>query len=139
MQQSRSISTVGTGDEFDVSKPVVTTEQLARYAGASGDFNRIHYDQDFAREAGLGGVIAHGMLTMGFLAQAVTDWAGRGAVVRAIRSKFHAPVRPGDVVAFHGRVTACAAADRKCDLDLTGQVGDRIVISGAATVILPDA
>ena len=49
--------------------------QLTKYAGASGDFNPIHQDDAFARAAGMGGVFAHGMLSMGFVAQSVTDWA----------------------------------------------------------------
>ena len=54
--------------------------QLTRYAGASLDFNPIHQDDEFARAAGMGGVFAHGMLSMGFVAQALTDWAGAGSV-----------------------------------------------------------
>ena len=54
--------------------------QLTRYAGASGDFNPIHQDDEFAKAAGMGGVFAHGMLSMGFVAQSLTDWAGAGSV-----------------------------------------------------------
>lgn len=92
------------GDRFTLVKDPVTTVQLVMYAGASGDFNRIHYDLPYAEEAGLGGVIAHGMLTMGFAAQAVTDWAGPGAVVRDLSARFLIPVRPGDRVTVEGRV-----------------------------------
>ena len=56
-----------------------TARQLVQYAGASGDFYEIHYDQDFARSTGLPGVILHGLLKAAFLAQLVTDWAGPGA------------------------------------------------------------
>lgn len=92
------------GDRFTLVKDPVTTVQLVMYAGASGDFNRIHYDLPYAQEAGLGGVIAHGMLTMGFAAQAVTDWAGPGAFVRDLSARFLIPVRPGDRVTVEGRV-----------------------------------
>lgn len=92
------------GDRFTLVKDPVTTVQLVMYAGASGDFNRIHYDLPYAEEAGLGGVIAHGMLTMGFAAQAVTDWAGPGVVVRDLSARFLIPVRPGDRVTVEGRV-----------------------------------
>jgi len=57
-------------------KPPIQQIQLTRYAGASGDFNPIHQDDAFAKAAGMGGVFAHGMLSMGFVAQSVTDWVG---------------------------------------------------------------
>ena len=56
------------GETFSIRRGPITTTQLVMYAGASGDFNRIHYDHPFAVQKGLGGVIAHGMLTMAFAA-----------------------------------------------------------------------
>ncbi len=58
-----------------------TRDTLVRYAGASGDFNPIHYNDAFAESVGLPGVIAHGMLTMGTAASVVEEWAGPGNVV----------------------------------------------------------
>ena len=58
-----------------LTKPPLTTRQLVQYAGASGDFNRIHYDEPFAKAGGFPTVIAHGMLSMGFFGQLVGDWA----------------------------------------------------------------
>src|SRR5688572_25099903 len=84
--------------------------QLTRYAGASGDFNPIHQDPEFARAAGMGGVFAHGMLSMGFVAQAVTDWAGAGSV-RKIGVRFAALVRLNDTVTCRGRVLAATQKD----------------------------
>jgi len=70
---------VTVGDELPrLVKGPIEQIQLTRYAGASGDFNPIHQDEAFARAAGMGGVFAHGMLSMGFVAQAITDWGGRG-------------------------------------------------------------
>ena len=60
----------------------LTREQLVRYAGASGDFNPIHYSDHFATALGLPGVIAHGMLTMGTALRVVTDWVGDPAASR---------------------------------------------------------
>jgi len=54
----------------------LTRDTLVRYAGASGDFNPIHYRDDVATSVGLPGVLAHGMLTMGFAVQPVVDWLG---------------------------------------------------------------
>lgn len=137
-RQKRTFASVNENDTFTHEKEQVTTLQLAMYAGASGDFNLIHYDHHFAVEAGLGGVIAHGMLTMGSLTQAVTDWAGAGALVKDIRSRFVSIVRPGEQVTFKGVVTGKGAGGT-CDLDIDGFVGDRRVITGSAVVSLPNA
>ena len=70
-------------------KPPIQQIQLTRYAGASGDFNPIHQDDAFAKAAGMGGIFAHGMLSMGFVAQSVTDWVGSTAArpsARRVRS-----------------------------------------------------
>src|SRR5688572_20514673 len=85
-----------------LSKGPIQQIQLTRYAGASGDFNPIHQDDEFARAAGMGGVFAHGMLSMGFLAQALTDWAGAGAV-RKLGVRFAGLVRLNDIVTCRGR------------------------------------
>jgi acyl dehydratase len=86
-------------------KPPIQQIQLTRYAGASGDFNPIHQDAAFAKAAGMGDVFAHGMLSMGFVAQSVTDWLGVGSV-RKIGVRFASLVRLGDVVTCKGRVVA---------------------------------
>lgn len=71
----------------------LTRDTLVRYAGASGDFNPIHYRDDFAQSVGLDGVLAHGMLTMGFAVQPVVDWlGGDSGKVLDYQSKFTRPV-----------------------------------------------
>lgn len=121
---------------FELRSEPVTTQQLVRYAGASDDYNRIHYDQAYAIDAGLGGVIAHGMLTMGFMARAVTDWVGPLGRVKRIAARFTAPVRPGDVVRVIGRVTSTddGADVRTLACRLEAMVGTRIVATGEAMV-----
>ena len=113
--------------------------QLTRYAGASGDFNPIHQDDEFAQAAGMGGVFGHGMLTMGFVAQAVTDWAGTGTV-RKIGVRFVGLVRLKDTVTCRGRVLEKSSKDgvHTVELELTAenQRGEKIV-TGRATVGLP--
>ena len=78
--------------------------QLARYAGASGDFNPVHVDETYAKSLGMPSVYAPGMLIMGFLGQLVSDWA-RGAQLRRYSVKFSKIVWPGDTVVCKGRVT----------------------------------
>jgi acyl dehydratase len=110
--------------------------QLTRYAGASGDFNPIHQDDEFAKAAGMGGVFAHGMLSMGFVAQAITDWAGAGTV-RKLGVRFAALVRLRDVVTCRGRVLAKSSKDDVNLVELEvwaeNQRGEKVV-TGRATV-----
>jgi acyl dehydratase len=121
------------GERASKVLPAVTTVQLVQYAGASGDFNRIHYDHPFAVEAGLGGVIAHGMLTMGFMARAVGEWAGPSARVQHIAARFTAPVRPGDCVRIEATVKE-PLADGAMTCELGAFVGDARVATGEARV-----
>lgn len=73
-----------------------TRATLVRYAGASGDFNPIHFSDHFATELGLPGVIAHGMLTMGSALRVVTDWIGDPARIRSYSVRFSNPVAVPD-------------------------------------------
>ena len=70
----------------------VTRAHLVRYAGASGDFNPIHWSERFAVKVGLPGVIGHGMFTMGLAARAVAQWAGRADAVVDFGVRFTRPV-----------------------------------------------
>jgi acyl dehydratase len=122
-------------------KPPIQQIQLTRYAGASGDFNPIHQDAAFAKAAGMGDVFAHGMLSMGFVAQSVTDWFGAGTV-RKLGVRFAALVRLGDVVTCRGKVVAKRPGKDGdgpylVDLELwaENQKGEK-VITGKATAAL---
>ena len=122
-------------------KPPIQQIQLTRYAGASGDFNPIHQDAAFAKAAGMSDVFAHGMLSMGFLAQSVTDWFGVGTV-RKLGVRFAALVRLGDVVTCKGKVVAkhpSVGGTRPSLVDLElwaeNQKGEK-VITGKATAAL---
>ncbi len=120
-------------------KPPIRQIQLTRYAGASGDFNPIHQDDEFARAAGMGGIFAHGMLSMGFVAQALTDWAGAGTV-RKLGVRFGGLVRLKDVITCKGRVLAKSSKDDvhlvELDVWAENQKGEKIV-TGKASVGLP--
>jgi acyl dehydratase len=70
----------------------LTRDSLVRYAGASGDFNPIHYRDDVAASVGLPGVLAHGMLTMGVAVQPVVDWLGTSGWVADYGVRFTRPV-----------------------------------------------
>jgi peroxisomal enoyl-CoA hydratase 2 len=82
----------------------VTRPDFVRYAGASGDFVPLHYDQTFVEAAGIPTVFAQGMFTAGLLSKALTDWAGIGNV-RNFKVRFATRVWPGDTVTCTGKVT----------------------------------
>lgn len=119
----------------------VTRETLVRYAGASGDFNPIHYSDHAAAALGLPGVIAHGMLTMGLAARAVTAWAGPGARLVSYGVRFTRPVPvPDDGVGAEllvaGTVTAVDVDSVTVTLDVTC-AGEK-VLGAAKVVVAPD-
>jgi acyl dehydratase len=125
---------VKVGDALPpLTKGPIQQIQLTRYAGASGDFNPIHQDDEFAKAAGMGGVFAHGMLSMGFVAQSVTDWAGAGTV-RKVGERFAGLVRLKDTVTCKGRVVGAGLVD--LELWAENQRGEKVV-TGKATVALP--
>ncbi len=131
---------VKVGDELPpLSKGPIQQIQLTRYAGASGDFNPIHQDDEFAKAAGMGGVFAHGMLSMGFVAQSLTDWAGAGCV-RKLGVRFAGLVRLKDTVTCRGRVLDKASKDDahvvEPEVWAENGKGDKVV-TGRATLALP--
>jgi acyl dehydratase len=131
---------VNVGDELPpLVKGPIQQIQLTRYAGASGDFNPIHQDEEFARAAGMGGVFAHGMLSMGFVAQAVTDWAGAGRV-RKLGVRFAGLVRLRDTVTCRGRVVGKSSKNdvHLVELEVWAENGKgEKVVSGRAVVEAP--
>ncbi|HEY3068330.1 MAG TPA: MaoC family dehydratase [Methylomirabilota bacterium] len=134
------VEDVKVGDELPpLVKEPIKQIQLTRYAGASGDFNPIHQDDEFARAAGMGGVFAHGMLSMGFVAQALTDWAGAGTV-RKLGVRFAGLVRLKDTVTCRGRVLAKTSKDDTHEIEVEvwaeNQRGEKVV-AGRATVRVP--
>jgi acyl dehydratase len=100
-----SLAEVRAGAELEpLRKDPVTRDQLRAYADASGDHNPIHLDDHAAREQGLDGVIAHGMLSMGFLGQYAARLAGEEGFVEELFVRFGRMVAPGDVLTCRGTV-----------------------------------
>ncbi|MFC9918458.1 MaoC family dehydratase [Agromyces binzhouensis] len=101
----------------------LTRDSLVRYAGASGDFNPIHYRDDVAASVGLPGVLAHGMLTMGLAVQPVVDWAGDPGRVADYQVRFTRPVvvdpEAGADVSVTAKVGQLDAEARAVRVDLT--------------------
>src|SRR2546428_13343614 len=105
----------------------MAVEQIRQYAEASGDRNPIHLDETFARSAGLPGVIAHGMLTMAFANQMVTDWLGDRSLVKRLQGRFGGMVVPGDDVTWSGTGASNDHASRRLviKLVLTNQIREK--------------
>ena len=101
----------------DLRKPPITKMQLVKYAGASGDYNLIHTDDETARTVGLDGVIAHGMLSMAFLGEYLC-WLSGPESVRRLSVRFVEMVRPGDTLTCRGRVKERTAGNAGSRLQL---------------------
>jgi acyl dehydratase len=112
----------------------ITRTDIVRYAGAGGDFNPIHHDEEFARAAGMPSVFSHGLLSAGLLGQYVARWVGL-AHVRSFAVRFTGQVWPGDLLALAGRVTRVeeSGAERLAHLELTAtrQTGEVVVKASA--------
>ena len=119
----------------------LTRDALVRYAGASGDFNPIHYRDDVAATVGLPGVLAHGMLTMGLAVQPVVDWLGDPGRVLDYQVKFTRPVvvdpETGAVVSVVAKVGALE--DDAVRIDLTVTSGEQTVLGKAQVRVVPPA
>lgn len=116
----------------------VTRSEIVRYAGASGDFNPIHHDEHFAREAGLETVFAIGMLPAGVLSGFVTDWLGL-ANIRSFGVRFTGQVWPSDTLTLTGTVDRVSEQDgvrvAECSFSATRQGGD-VALTGTATAVV---
>jgi acyl dehydratase len=116
----------------------LSRDTLVRYAGASGDFNPIHYRDDVAASVGLPGVLAHGMLTMGFAVQPVVDWLGADGYVSDYQVRFTRPVVVDPAEGASVTVTATVGAvndDGTARIDLKVVVGEQTVLGKSQAVV----
>jgi acyl dehydratase len=133
---------VAVGTELPEQVHHVTRADLVRYAGASGDFNPIHWNQRVATSVGLPDVIAHGMFTMALAGRAVTDWTGDPGALVEYQVRFGRPVvvpddDTGAEVTVRGTVGALLDDDRvRVDLAVTSG-GEKVLSLARAIVRLP--
>ncbi|HYP43928.1 MAG TPA: MaoC/PaaZ C-terminal domain-containing protein [Propionibacteriaceae bacterium] len=131
---------VGVGDALPSLTVRLTRADLVRYAGASTDFNPIHYSERFAGQVGLPGVVAHGMLTMAIALRVLTDWVGDLACVQSYSARFTKPVvvpddDQGAELTCSGTVTAVDGVVVTVALEaLCG--GDKVLGAARAEVVL---
>jgi acyl dehydratase len=130
------------GDVVAEREFALTRDSLVRYAGASGDFNPIHYRDDVAASVGLPGVLAHGMLTMGFAVQPVVDWAGDPGRVTDYQVRFTRPVvvdpETGASVSVVAKVGQLDAEARVARIDLTVAFDGQTVLGKAQVRVALD-
>jgi len=132
-------------DELEVGQTIGTTEflltrdSLVRYAGASGDFNPIHYRDDVAAAVGLPGVLAHGMLTMGAAVQVAVNWVGDAGRIADYQVRFTKPVlvdpTDGAVLSVSGKIGAIDAETKTVRVDLEAVFADTKVLGKAQAVV----
>ncbi len=105
----------------------ITREQIKDYCQASGDWNKIHHDEAFAKEAGLPSVIAHGMLSMGLLGRALAEWGFDMSKLKNYEAKFKDIVLPGDVLTAQILKEEAQADGTNFDLQVVNQKGIEIL------------
>lgn len=127
------------GDALPPLTVTIDRAQLVRYAGASGDFNPIHWNPRVAAEVGLPGVIAHGMLTMALAGRIVTDWIGDPARVLEYGVRFTRPVVVPDPGSAELEVSAVVAevdqASGTARVDITARFQGQTVLGKARAVV----
>ena len=109
---------VAVGDQLPACSLRLTRADLVQYAGASLDFNPIHWNERFAKSVGLPDVIAHGMLSMGFLAEHAAGIVGTHGFVSRLKVRFAGMVFPGDVLTCHAKVVAKDETERTVGLEV---------------------
>lgn len=117
-----------------------STQQLVKWAGASGDYYQIHYDKDFAISKNLPGVIVHGRLKSAFLVQMLTDWIGVDGVLKKFSCSYRGMDYPDQPMTCKGTVTKKYAQAGEncieCDIWAENPKGEKTTI-GSALVVLP--
>ena len=135
---SPALSSIKVGDQLEPLRRTVEQRQIDAYAEASGDHNPIHVDREFALSVGLPGAIAHGLLEMGILAEALAVWAGGADRLQLLQVRFSKPLAAGDTITCTGTVTAVDEAQGLATLEVgaTSDRGERVLTNGRAVVRL---
>lgn len=130
-----NIATLELGQVIGEIEILLTRDSLVRYAGASGDFNPIHYRDDIAAAVGLPGVLAHGMLTMGSAVQVAVDWVGDAGKIIDYQVRFTKPVivdaTDGAILVVTGKVGDLDLENKLVRVDLEAKFNETTVLGKA--------
>jgi len=130
-----NLASLEVGQEIGSIEFLLTRDSLVRYAGASGDFNPIHYRDDIAKAVGLDGVLAHGMLTMGAAVQVAVDWIGDAGRIVEYGVRFTKPVfvdaRDGAVLRVTGKIGEIDSENSIVRIDISATAADLAVLGKA--------
>ena len=131
---------VEEGTELPTLRKDPTTQQLVKYAGASGDYYQIHYDQNFAKNNGLPDVILHGALKGSWLGQVMTDWIGEGGDLKKLVTQYRGMDVPGTPILGKGIVKSKRVENGEniveCEIWLENHEGTKTTL-GTGIVALP--
>ena len=131
-----SAADAAPGQKLDQVVQTIERADLVRYAGASGDFNPIHWNDEWARSVGLPGVIAHGMFSMGIAARMISAFAGNPAAIKRLRVRFSAMIQPGQTLTVAGEVAQVDGERVLIRFQGEDENGNRVVSKGEAELEL---
>lgn len=138
---------IAEGDTFQGASFAPTRETIREFCDASLDYNPLHLDDDYMKgsfgKTTFGGIIMHGMTNFGVLTRMLTDWAyDHDAIHRRLETRWRSPVRPGDVITPHARITQKVTTHRSrwvtLAVEMRNDRGDTVA-TGEATVEFPRA
>jgi acyl dehydratase len=140
MSLAPAFESVAIGDQLEPITQQVDRARLIRYAGASSDFNKIHWSESSAAAVGLPGILAHGMLNMALAGRVVTDWVKDPGAVREFGTRFTRPVyvpddAAGAIVEFTGVVSALDPVTRTAKVDVTAKFNGQSVLGRARAIV----
>ncbi len=116
----------------------LTRDCIAAFGDVSGDYNPVHFDDEYAESTPFGGVVAHGIHSAALISAVIgEELPGHGAIYLGQTLKFHGPVRPGDVVVAEVLVDDVDVAKRRLTLTCECRVDGKLVLSGEAKVLAP--
>jgi acyl dehydratase len=127
---------VQVGDALPEVAETIERLDLIRYAGASGDFNPIHWSDEIARAVGLPGVIAHGMYSMAVAARMVSGWAGDPAAIKRLKVRFSAMIEPGQTLTAKGEVAEVVDGRVLVRFHAEDEKGEKVLSKGEAELEL---
>jgi 3-hydroxybutyryl-CoA dehydratase len=110
----------------------LTRTDIVRFAGAGGDFNPLHHDEEYARAAGFPTVFSMGQFQAALLSRLAADWLGLENV-RSYKVRFKAKVWPGDVLVLHGREVGRSDGIVSCELEAVREDGGEVAVQAWVT------